>query len=636
MTSRSKVQPKHLARQAYVYVRQSSPGQVVSNPESARRQRELASLARELGWSPTRISVLDDDQATSGQSVQGREAYKLIAGEVSVGEVGIVIGMDTSRLARNNADWFPLIEMCALTGTLIADEEGVYDANDPNDRLLLGLKGTLSEAELQRMRMRLHGARWSLARRGELRRRLPGGYVWDSQGRVVMDPDERVRSALFTFFRRFDEEGSACALARAYERDGLMFPRRDPRGSWDAPVRWAPLGVRTANTSLHNPVFAGVYCYGRERAETVLDPESKARKTIMRLVPMESWEVLIRDHHPAYISWERFQRNQERLRENRSSSSSRGAVRPGEALLQGLVHCGRCGRKMGVRYSGRDSQPWYICARHTPTGRSQYCCGVAGRAVDGWVECKILEAIQPAGIAAAIAAVEELERRAGELRREWELQIEQAEYEAALARRRYEAVDPDNRLVAANLERDWEEKLGAVEELRRELAERERRPPMRIVPADRARLHELARDLPRLWREPTTILEDRKKVVRILVQDVWLMQEDEPRRTNVQIHWHTDAVTEGHVERQLAAPARFKTPLVVVSRAQELYAGGTPLAEIALRLNSEGFRTGPGNTFTAGRVQTLLGNRGMTTRRKAMRSDKRSGNRNEQRTTEEP
>jgi len=607
MRGESKILQAHLSRQAYVYVRQSSPGQVLSHPESARRQRELVQLATGLGWSPSRIEVLEGDQAKSGQVTAGREAFKRILGEVCVGEVGLLVGLEVARLARNNADWFPLIEMCGLTGTLIADEAGVYDPNDANDRLLLGLKGTLSEAELHMMRARLQGARWSLARRGELRRRIPGGYVWDERCRVVFDPDERVRVAVETFFRRFEQVGSACGVARSYHEERMEFPRRVFRGRWDGPLHWDVLTVRLANRVLHNPFYAGVYFYGRQQSLTTLDAETKARKTVKRDLPFESWEVLIHDAHPAYIGWEVFLRNQKRLEENHSVKvTGVGSARSGGALLQGIVHCGRCGRRMHVRYAGRCSYPTYVCASRESTGESTYCQGVGATRVDGWVEGRILEAIEPVGIEAALQAVEELERRSDDLRRQWELRIERADYEVGLARRRYEAVDPDNRLVAANLERDWEEKLEESERLRNEYDERAGRPPIRITASDRRRLQELAQDVPRLWHAKSTKSSDRKKIVRILVRDVWLMQEDEPRRTRIQIHWQTGAVTEGTVERPLPPGLKFKTADEVVERLEELYRQSQNCREIAEQLNQEGKKTGRGNAFTALRVRSLV------------------------------
>jgi DNA invertase Pin-like site-specific DNA recombinase len=559
-----------------------------------------------MGWSPSATVVLDADQGKSGQSSQEREAFKQLVGEVSLGEVGMVVGLYVSRLARNNADWFPLIEMCGLTRTLIADEEGVYDPNDPNDRLLLGLKGTLSEAEVQRIRSQLHGARWSKARRGELRR-LPTGYVYDERDRVVMDPDERVRHALRSFFERFEQLGSACGVARSYAGESLLFPTRWYRGKWDGPIRWNTLSVRQATMILHNPFYAGAYFYGERRSETRLDPQTRSRRTVVKHLPMEQWEVLIRDAHSAYISWEQFMRNQEKLRENWClRDGGLGAVRSGASLLQGLVYCGRCGRQMKVQYSGQRPRHLYVCLRRTRTGQSIYCCSVPAERVDQWVEGQLLEAIRPVGVEAAFGAVEALERRSETLRMEWENRIDQAEYEAGLARRRYEAVDPDNRLVAANLERDWEERLREVDKLRREFAKRAAKPPIRISSEQREKVRALTKDLPRLWRLKSTKQSDRKKVVRLLMRDVWLCQEDEPRRTRIRIHWQTGAMTEGTVPRPLPLHITTRTSEEVIARVRELYDERKSYKEISEQLNLEGLRTGRNKPFNVHRVDYLI------------------------------
>ncbi|MGH7411230.1 MAG: recombinase family protein, partial [Candidatus Methylomirabilis sp.] len=393
----------------------------------------------------------------------------------------------------------------------------------------------------------------------------------------------------------------------SYTRDGLLFPQREFRGRWDGPVGWGRMRVRLANRILHNPFYAGAYFYGRQRAVTTLDPATQARKTVLQELPLESWEVLIRDAHPAYICWEEFAGNEKRLKENWCMpGGGMGSARSGQALLQGLAHCGRCGRRMGVRYWGRHSSAAYICARFTETAKAVYCSCVPAARVDRWVEERILEAIRPVGIEAALAAVEELEQRGEDLRRQWKQRIEQAEYEAGLARRRYEAVDPDNRLVAANLERNWEEKLCEVESLRKEYEERTGRPPMRISEEERRRLHELSRDLPRLWRAKTTKWSDRKRVLRLLLRDVWLSQQDDPRRTRVQLHWQTGAVSEGQVERPWPIGHRFKTPERAVQRVRELVAQDLKPREVAEVLNREGLETGRGLCFNRSRVGDLL------------------------------
>lgn len=607
MRGEEKIRQDHRARKAYVYVRQSSPGQVMRHPESGRRQRELAKLAEALGWARSQVVVLDGDTGKSAKTTENRYAFKKIVGEVCAGEVGIVLGLEVARLARNAADWFPFVEMCALTETLMGDEDAIYEPNDYYDTVVLGFKGTFSEAEHRAIKMRLQGARWSLAERGKLRRKIPVGYVRDELRRSIKDPDERVRSAVDLFFARYRELGAGCAVARSFNAEGLLFPHRDYRGPWDGPVKWKPLGVKMANHILANPFYAGVYSYGERRAKTILDPQTKTRKTVMEHLPMDSWKVFIHNDHPGYISWEAFMSIRRQQKENRfGAGCGAGAPRPGPTLLQGMAYCGACGRKLSIQYSGKHHYALYQCKGVLDSGEHVYCQAVPSERVDRWVEARVLEAITPMGVEAAVAAVEELQRRSEEVRRQWEQRIEHGEYETKLARKRYEAVDPENRLVAANLERDWEAKLQEVEDLRREYEERSQKPPILIPEEDLKEVRALTQDIPRLWRAKTTREEDRKRIVRILIRDVWLTQEDEPWQTRVKIHWQTGAVTEGILERRLPIAQQVKTPVEVVERIRQLYAQDRARAWIAEQLNREGLRSGRGLEFNARRVGDII------------------------------
>ena len=373
------------------------------------------------------------------------------------------------------------------------------------------------------------------------------------------------------------------------------------------PVQWRALEVRHATNILHNPIYAGAYNYGERRSETRLDPETKTRTTKMIHLPMEEWEVLIPNAHPAYISWEQYLRNKQKLKENRSMpGEGGGAVRSGASLIQGIVYCGRCHRAMGIRYQGRNAYALYRCARQTKTGESIYCFAVPAERIDRWVEEQILNALRPTGIQAALGALEQLEKRSDSLRRDWEHRIEQAEYEVVLARRRYEAVDPDNRLVAGNLERDWEQRLQEVERLRQDYNERPSKPPIWISPEDRNKVRELSKDIPRLWRLKSTKNSDRKKIVRLLIRDVWVSQIDEPRQTRIRIHWQTGAVTEDTIKRPLPTENRTRTSEKVVERIRELYAKSMTYREIAERLNREGLKPARNNSFKDSTVTRVI------------------------------
>jgi hypothetical protein len=450
-----------------------------------------------------------------------------------------------------------------------------------------------------------------MARRGVLRRKIPAGYVRDEERRSVKDPDERVRAAVDHFFAKFDEVGSVCALVRYYHAAGLLFPRRNPRGRWDSPVEWKPLEVRHATEIVNSPFYAGAYFYGACRAKTTLDPETKTRRTVMRRQAFDSWEVVIQNTHPAYISWDVFMRNRERLKQNRfAEGDGTGAARSGANLLQGIAYCFRCGRRLRIHFWGPRSAAVYHCHSPLQNGSSKYCMSVTAAGVDTWVEEQILEAIRPAGIEAAMAAVEELEKRSKELRRQWEHRITECEYEAELACRRYKAVDPANRLVASNLEKDWEEKLGQVEEAKKDYAERSTKGPMRITAEDRERVHALAKDIPRLWRSKTTKQSDRKRIVRILIREVWLDAVVEPRSTKVKILWKTGAVTEAVIDRPWPVGVAGKTPEEVVEAVRELETKGLTCQKIAEQLNKRGLRPRLGEPrYTRQQVRYLLKSR---------------------------
>jgi DNA invertase Pin-like site-specific DNA recombinase len=481
-----------------VYVRQSSIAQVREHTESTARQYALAQEAAQLGWSATRISVIDADLGVSGRTASARSGFKELVGRVCVGEVGAILGIEISRLARSSADLQRLLELCALTDTLIIDSDGVYDLGSFNDRLLLGLKGTMSEAELHLLAGRLQGAKLAAAQRGELRFPLPVGYVYDDDGRTVVDLDEEVRAAVADVFASFAAKGSAYAVVAAFA--GRRFPTRAYGGVWAGDIRWGRLTHGRVLQLLSNPSYAGAYVFGRFRSRRAVDPDGTIRIKSAEL-PREQWQVLIRDHHPAYITWETFLANHKRLAANCTCQGAR-PVREGGALLQGTVLCGGCGRAMSTTYSG--GKAIYDCTHsrsdHVTTPQ---CRSVLAEVVDRVVGKRLLEVLAPQEIVLALAAADEVTARKANHNRALELRVERTRYEAARAERAFHHCDPDNRLVARSLERRWEEKLRELAEVERELACQMNEPAL----PSRDQLESLAADFPHLWAAPTTSLK---------------------------------------------------------------------------------------------------------------------------------
>ena len=491
----AKITREHTERLAVIYVRQSTLAQVRDHGESTLRQYALTEEAERLGWPAERVVVIDADLGVSGRGGSARSGFKELVGRVCCGEVGAVFGLEVSRLARSSADLQRLLELCNLTDTLIVDGDGVYDLGAFNDRLLLGLKGTMSEAELHLLAGRLQGARRAAAERGELRFPLPVGYVYDDDGEVVIDPDEEVQAAVADVFSCFEQTGSAYAVVGAFAE--RRFPARAYGGAWAGQLRYGRLTHSRAQTVLRNPAYAGAYVFGRRSSRRRVDPDGTihARTT---LLPREQWGVVIYDHHPGYISWEQYLRIEQRLAANRTHDGARPA-REGSALLQGIVRCGGCGRSMSVFY--RDRHPGYDCS-HSRADRAATpgCRGVMGEAIEHAVAERLLAAVAPDQITVALQAADTVADRRGRATRAVELRVERARYDAARAERAFHQCDPDNRLVARSLEARWEAKLRELADAETELARQAAEP----APPARADIEALAHDLPRLWAAPTT------------------------------------------------------------------------------------------------------------------------------------
>ena len=591
----SKITATHLERLAVVYVRQSTIAQVREHTESTARQYALAEEAARLGWSTARISVIDADLGVSGRTASARSGFKELVGRVCVGEVGAILGLEVSRLARSSADLQRLLELCALTDTLIIDSDGIYDLGFFNDRLLLGLKGTMSEAELHLLAGRLQGAKLAAAQRGELRCPLPVGYVYDDDGRTVIDPDDEVRTAVADVFASFEAKGSAYAVVAAFA--GRRFPTRAYGGVWAGDIRWGRLMYGRVLQLLANPSYAGAYVFGRFRSRRIVDPDGTIRLKSTEL-PRAQWQVLIRDHHPAYITWESFLANTQQLAANCTHQGAR-PVREGGALLQGIVLCGGCGRAMSTTCSG--GKPIYDCTHsrsdHVTTPQ---CRSVLAQVVDQMVGQRLLEVLAPQEIALALAAADEVTARKTNHNRALELRVERTRYEAARAERAFHHCDPDNRLVARSLERRWEEKLRELAEVERELACQMNEPTL----PSRDQLESLAADFPRLWAAPTTSDKERKRLLRTLIGDVTLFSEPHSMQLRIGIRWRSGVCEELMVRRPHPAPQARRTPQAAVELARRLGASRTN-AELAAELNRLGLKSGTGKCFSAALVQWI-------------------------------
>lgn len=591
---RGSISRSHLERRALVYVRQSTTMQVIEHVESKQRQYGLADRAKALGWSPAAIEVIDDDQGKSGASAEGRHGLARLAHAVAHGEAGAIFALEVSRFARSSEDWQRLLALCAVAGVVVIDEQSIYDPADRDDKLLLDLKGTMSEAELHWLRLRLQGGRQHKARRGELWLNPPTGYVWSERG-FVLDPDESVRAAVRTIFDRFAVEPSAYAVARWANEIGFKFPARHRRDGSDD-LTWKALTVSRVREMLHSPVYTGTYVYGRRPSKKVLVDGNIRVKRMAGNDPSE-WSVKLDSRHPAYIDWDTYVANKKKLASNlsRMNGATAGAPREGNALLGGLLICGRCGRRMRTDYTTGERRAWlYVCFEHTHA--TKVCWSVPGPKLDAAVEQMFLARMVPKELDLSLAVERQVEGQAESLAEQWKTRLEHARYEARRAERRYKAVDPDNRVVARTLEREWEERLRAVEEVEQQYADARKSRHVDLSDDDRASIRALAKSLPRVWRASTTRASERKAMLRLVIEAISLSPVDVPRReTLVRVQWKSGNVTDLHVDR----PSRFRTTGDALRRIADLAQEGALDEEIALRLNHEQLTTGSGRPWTS-------------------------------------
>ncbi len=613
---RERIKSQHLRRNAYLYVRQSTLRQVMENSESTERQYGLRQRAIQLGWTQEQVVVIDSDLGQSGASAADREGFQYLVAEVGLGRAGIVMGLEVSRLARNSADWHRLLEMCALTETLILDEDGLYDPAHFNDRLLLGLKGTMSEAELHVLKARLQGGIVNKARRGELMMPIPIGFLYGPEGQVLIDPDREVQESLRVFFETFRRTGSAMATVKAFREQGLTFPHRVRGGLNKGDTVWKPLLHSRALWLLHNPRYAGVFFYGRTQQRRHPDGGIRYHK-----LPRQEWTTFLPGAHPGYISWEQFEDNQKRLQENAQAYSTerkKSPPREGPALLQGMVLCGRCGGRMTVRYHCiRDRLvPDYVCQRQGIERAEPLCQSVPGAGLERAIGTLLIDTVTPLSLEVSLAIQEELFRRRDETEQLRQKHVERLRYEADLSRRRYMQVDPENRLVADELEGEWNEKLKAHKEAVEALKDQRDAEARTLNSEQRVRVLALAKDFPRLWNDPRTPNRERKRMVRLLLEDVTLNKNRE-----ITAHIRFKGGTTQTLTWPLPPPIAElrKNPAYIVAEVDRLL-DDYPHGQIAAILSHKGMHTVDGRPLTRMSIRYIQEAYGLVSRYDRLRN----------------
>ena len=608
--SSQKVTASHLKRKAYLYIRQSSMHQVFENTESTERQYALRKRAIALGWHSEDIVVIDRDQGQSGASSADRLGFQHLVAEVSMGRVGVVLGLEVSRLARNNADWHRLLEICGLSDTLIVDEDGLYNPCDFNDRLLLGLKGAMSEAELHMLRARLRGGLLNKARKGELKIALPVGLTYDAADNVALDPDQQVQNSIRHLFNTFKRTGSASATVKAFRDQKLLFPRRPRHGHEKGELLWGPLTHNRTLQVLHNPRYAGAFVFGRHSQK-----HSQEGRIFPHLLPQDQWHTLLHDVHPGYINWEQYEHNQEILRNNAAAHGHdrrKSPPREGPSLLQGIIICGVCGKRMTLRYHSRHGRqtPTYVCQRDRIEYGDRVCQHIPGDGIDEAIGELLLESVTPAAIEVAIRVQEKMQERIDEVDRLHHQRVDRTRYEAELARRRFMQVDPENRLVADALEADWDEKLRTHEKAREQYEEQRKIDRTKLTEQQQARITAVATDFPGLWRDSETPHRERKRMVRLLLEDVTLIRGD---KITAHIRFKGGATKTISLPIPESAWQMRKTPKQIVMKIDQLLDSHTE-GQIADILNDRDFVSGAGKPFTRNMIQFIRRTYGLRSR----------------------
>lgn len=600
----SKIRTEHLSRMAIVYIRQSTLTQVRYNRESTERQYALQEKAMNLGWTQEQIQVIDEDLGISGSGRSQRQGFQQLVTQVSFGEVGAIFGLEVSRLARSSADLQRLLELCGLFNTIVADEDGIYDLSDFNDRLILGFKGTMSEAELHFLRSRMLGGKKNKAKKGELRFPLPVGYAYDADGRTVLDPDEEVQTAVHNVFNAFKASGSAYGVVQFFARNGLRFPKRAYGGAWAGRLVWGTLTHSRVVGILHNPGYTGAYIFGRYHDQKKVNPQGLFIHHIVRL-PRDQWEVFIPDHHFGYITWETYEANIKQLQNNRTNLERSGPAREGTALLQGLVLCGKCGRRMSVRYTDHGGiVPVYECKGRWEHGTRATCTRVPATNIDLAVATRLIQAMQPADLELALKVMDKLLKEEDDADRGWKLTLERAKYEVERAEHQYQQVEPENRLVARSLETRWNEKLVELGRLQEEYGQYRARRSWQPTQQDKAEILALAKELPRIWNAATTTAKDRKRILRMLIEDVTIFAEARQPDIRLGLRWRNQCHEEIHATKPIPNAIARKHTQGTVDLVRELSCTMTD-NQIVEYFKSTGRHTPEGRLFSVDSIKWI-------------------------------
>jgi DNA invertase Pin-like site-specific DNA recombinase len=606
-----KITPRHLDRLAIVYVRQSTLQQVADHQESTRLQYGLVERAVALGWTESRVRVIDQDLGKSGSSTVGREGFAQLVSEVGLNHVGLILGLEMSRLARSSKDWHQLLEICALFNTLIADYDGLYDPSEYNDRLLLGLHGMMSEAELHVLKQRLHQGKLNKARRGELTFPLPIGYIRRASGEVTFDPDAQVQQVVRLIFRKFAELGTLHALVRYLTRHDIRLGIRLREGFNKGELEWRNANRMTLQNLLKNPIYAGAYAYGRRQSDPRKQQPGRPRTGRVSCSP-DDYHAWIKDHFPAYISWAQYEQNLAQLQANRAHAESLGAIRHGPSLLTGLLVCGSCGARMFVRYGGPRALHSYVCSREATDYGGDNCQYLPGPALDSFVSQWVLKALEPAALELSLEAATHLERERAELDQLWQQRLERAAFDADRAARHYRFCEPENRLVARQLAQEWEEKLTAQQQLQEDYRRFCKQRPRPLSAAERETIRQLAQNLPALWHASSTTVAERKAILRLIIRQIRVASEGSSERIQISLDWASGNQSVGVAIRPISRVENLSYYPQLCERLRQLTAEGLYVVGIAERLAQEGYRTPRNKTsFQPKEIRKLMNRLGL-------------------------